>query len=316
MTKLNKALSELQKQFGESIMLLSEDKAIPHPSISTGSPALDDALGIGGFPVGKITEIFGEEASGKSTLALSTVAQAQKSGHNCAFLDAEHVLDLNRVKDLDVKLDKLVFAQPDYGEQALEMVDGIARSGSVKVIVVDSVAALIPKSELEGDMGDSPMASQARLLSQAMRKLVGIINKMDVVLIFVNQLRSNITTYGYGGKVTTGGNALKYYASVRIEMKKKGENTNSEGKLISTDHTIKIRKNKFAPPFKSVTTQIDKHGFNFGAELVDLGLRKKILHRAGAYYKLGEETLGQGKQETADRIKGDEELAQKIMSLA
>lgn len=253
--------------------------------------------------------------SGKSTLALSVIAQAQKRNFNCAFLDAEHVLDLNRVKALGIQLDKLIFAQPDYGEQALEMVDGITRSGTVKVIAVDSVAALIPKSELEGDIGDSPMASQARLMSQAMRKLVGVINKMGVLLIFTNQLRSNITSFGYGGKVTSGGNSLKYYASVRLEMKKRGENTDAEGRLISTDHVIKIRKNKFAPPFKSITTQIDEHGFNFGAELIDLALKKNIIHRAGAYYKMGDKIIGQGKQATINAVHDNEELIKKIMKL-
>jgi recombination protein RecA len=312
MSELKTALAKLQEQFGETLMLLSNDKVVDHPSVPTGSPLLDDALGIGGLPVGKITEIFGEEASGKTTLALSIIAQAQKKGANCAFIDSEHVLDLNRVKKMGVNLDKLIFSQPEYGELALEMVDGITRSGVTKVIVVDSVAALIPKSELEGDIGDAPMASQARMMSQAMRKLAGAVNKMGVVLIFTNQLRSNIVSFGYGGKVTSGGNALKFYASIRLEMKKTQEITHEE-KLIATEHTIKVRKNKFAPPFKVIKTQINEFGFDYASEVLSVAQRKGLITRAGPWYKYRGDNIGQGQEAAKEYLRENTEVCEAIM---
>lgn len=252
--------------------------------------------------------------SGKTTLALSVISQAQKKGHNCAFIDTEHVLDLNRARKIGVDLDRLIFSQPDYGEQALEMVDGLCRTGMVKVIVVDSVAALTPKAEIEGDMGDSPMASQARLMGQAMRKLVAVVNKMDVVLLFTNQVRSKISTFGYGGKVTTGGNSLKFYCSIRLDMAKKQEITEDD-KVIASEHTIKIRKNKFAPPFKIIKTQIGERGFEWGAEILNEALKTGIIHRAGAYYKFNNDTIAQGKAATVREIESDEELANKLIAM-
>lgn len=252
--------------------------------------------------------------SGKTTLALSVIAQAQKKGHNCAFIDTEHVLDLHRAKKIGVDLDRLVFSQPDYGEQALEMVDGLCRTGMIKVIVVDSVAALTPKAEIEGDMGDSPMASQARLMGQAMRKLVAVVNKMDVVLLFTNQVRSKISTFGYGGKVTTGGNSLKFYCSIRLDMRKKKEITEND-KVIASEHTIKIRKNKFAPPFKIIKTQIGERGFEWGAEVLNETLKKGIVHRAGAYYKYEDDTIGQGKAATIREIESNKKLAEKLIAI-
>lgn len=305
------ALANLQKEFDNQIMILSNDKVVPHPSISTGSPLLDKALGIGGFPVGKIIEIFGNTSSGKTTLALSTIAQAQKRGVGCAFIDSEHVLDLNRVKKLGVNLDKLLFSQPDYGEQALEMVEGIVRSGLARVIVIDSVAALTPKAEIEGDMGDAPMASLARLMSQAMRKLVGITNKNDCTLIFTNQVRANIGNYG-GGVVTAGGNALKFYASIRLEMRKI-KDIEKDNLLIASEHTIKVKKNKFAPPFKIIKVQIGQEGFNWGAELLDKAMLDGRVVKAGAWYKLNGESIGQGRLEAIENIQKNKELA---MSLA
>jgi recombination protein RecA len=305
-----KALEALQKEFDNQIMILSNDKVVPHPSISTGSPLLDKSLGIGGFPVGKVVEIFGQTSSGKTTLALSTIAQAQKKGIGCAFIDSEHVLDLNRVKKIGVNLDKLLFSQPDYGEQALEMVEGIIRSGLAKVIVIDSVAALTPKAEIEGDMGDSPMASQARMMSQAMRKLIGITNKNDCTLIFTNQVRANIGMYG-GGVVTSGGNALKFYASIRLEMRKV-KDIEKDNVLIASEHTIKVKKNKFAPPFKIIKVQIGESGFDWGAELLDRAIQEGKIETSGSWLKMGSESLGQGRAEVIKKIQSDENLASKL----
>jgi recombination protein RecA len=297
MTALNNAVSQIEKQFGKgSIMKLGGKEVVQIPAISSGCIALDIISGIGGFPRGRVIEIYGPEGSGKTTLALHAIAEAQKAGGYAAFIDAEHALDPLYAQKLGVNIDELYIAQPDWGEQALEIAEILVRSGGVDIIVVDSVAALVPKAELEGEMGDSHMGLQARLMSQALRKLTAIVSRSKTTFVFLNQLREKIGMFVGNPETTTGGRALKFYSSMRIEVKRVmaiKEGTDIVGGRVR----IKIVKNKMAPPFKEV--EVDLYygkGFSKESDLVELGVLYGILNKTGAWYSYNDNRLGQGKE--------------------
>lgn len=289
------ALGQIEKQFGKgSIMKLGDTQALDVESISTGSIGLDVALGIGGLPMGRIVEIFGPESSGKTTLTLSVIAQAQKAGKTCAFIDAEHALDPIYAAKLGVNVKELLVSQPDNGEQALEICDALVRSGAVEVIIVDSVAALTPKAEIQGDMGDSHVGLQARLMSQALRKLTGQIKSANCLVIFINQIRMKIGSYG-NPETTTGGNALKFYASVRLDIRRAGSVKDGES-IIGSETKVKVVKNKLAPPFRQAEFQIlYGEGISKTGELIELGVQHKLVNKSGAWYSYENEKIGQGK---------------------
>jgi recombination protein RecA len=290
------ALGQIEKQFGKgSIMRLGDNRTMDVETISTGSLALDIALGAGGLPMGRIVEIYGPEASGKTTLTLETIAAAQRQGKTCAFIDAEHALDPIYAKKLGVDIDGLLVSQPDTGEQALEICDALARSGAIDVIVIDSVAALTPKAEIEGEMGDSHMGLQARMLSQAMRKLTGNLKQSNCMCIFINQIRMKIGVMFGNPETTTGGNALKFYASVRLDIRRTGAIKDGD-EVVGNETRIKVVKNKIAAPFKEANTQIlYGQGFNREGELVDLGVKHKLIEKSGAWYSYNGDKIGQGK---------------------
>jgi recombination protein RecA len=297
MTALNNAVSQIEKQFGKgSIMKLGGKEVVQIPAISSGCIALDIISGIGGFPRGRVIEIYGPEGSGKTTLALHAIAEAQKAGGYAAFIDAEHALDPLYAQKLGVNIDELYIAQPDWGEQALEIAEILVRSGGVDIIVVDSVAALVPKAELEGDMGDSHMGLQARLMSQALRKLTAIVARSKTTFVFLNQLREKIGMFVGNPEVTTGGRALKFYASMRIEVKRTmaiKEGTDIVGGRVR----IKIVKNKMAPPFKEV--EVDLYygkGFSKESDIIELAVLYEVINKTGAWYSYNENRLGQGKE--------------------
>ena len=293
---LEAALGQIEKQFGKgSIMKLGETQNLDIESVSTGSLGLDIALGIGGLPMGRIVEIFGPESSGKTTLTLSTIAQAQKEGKTCAFIDAEHALDPIYAAKLGVDVKNLLVSQPDNGEQALEICDALVRSGAVDVVVVDSVAALTPKAEIEGDMGDSHMGLQARLMSQALRKLTGQIKNSNCLVMFINQIRMKIGVMFGNPETTTGGNALKFYASVRLDIRRIGAVKNGD-EIVGNETRVKVVKNKVAPPFRQVEFQIlYGEGISKKGELIDLGVKQKLVGKAGAWFSYEGEKIGQGK---------------------
>jgi recombination protein RecA len=290
------ALGQIEKQFGKgSIMLLGDNRTMDVETISTGSLSLDIALGAGGLPVGRIVEIFGPESSGKTTLTLEVIAAAQRQGKTCAFIDAEHALDPIYARKLGVNIDELLVSQPDTGEQALEICDALARSGAVDVMVIDSVAALTPKAEIEGEMGDSHMGLQARMLSQAMRKLTGNLKQSNCLAIFINQIRMKIGVMFGNPETTTGGNALKFYASVRLDIRRTGAIKDGD-EIIGNETRIKVVKNKIAAPFKEANTQIlYGKGFNRFGELIDLGVKHKFIEKSGAWYAYNGNKIGQGK---------------------
>ena len=295
---LDLAFKQLDKQFGKGALVRLGDKVFePIEVISTGSISIDNALGIGGIPKGRIIEIFGPESSGKTTLTLQIIAQAQREGGVCTFIDAEHALDIKYAKALGVDVDNLLVSQPDFGEQALEIVETVARSGAVDLIVVDSVAALTPKAEIDGDMGETQIGLQARLMSHALRKLAGVMNKMQVTVIFINQIRMKIGTMGYGSpETTTGGNALKFYSSVRIDIRKIATLKQGEQNIGSRTR-VKIVKNKVAPPFAQAEVDIMYgEGIAKSAELVDLGVKLDIIEKSGAWFSYDNQKLGQGKE--------------------
>ncbi|MFC0309569.1 recombinase RecA [Gallibacterium trehalosifermentans] len=290
------ALGQIEKQFGKgSIMRLGDTKTLDVEAISTGSLGLDVALGIGGLPMGRIVEIFGPESSGKTTLTLSVIAQAQKQGKTCAFIDAEHALDPIYAAKLGVDVQSLLVSQPDHGEQALEICDALVRSGAVDVIIIDSVAALTPKAEIEGDMGDSHMGLQARLMSQALRKLTGHIKSANCLVVFINQIRMKIGVMFGSPETTTGGNALKFYASVRLDIRRTG--SISEGdEVIGSETRVKVVKNKVAAPFRQAEFQIlYGEGISKNGELLELGVKHKLINKSGAWYSIQDEKIGQGK---------------------
>ena len=314
---LEMAMSQIEKQFGKgSVMKLGEFKAMEVEAIPTGALSLDMALGIGGVPRGRIIEVFGPESSGKTTLALHIVAEAQKMGGDAAFIDAEHALDPVYAKKLGVDIDNLIVSQPDTGEQALEITESLVRSGALDVIVVDSVAALVPKAEIDGDMGDSHMGLQARLMSQALRKLTGALNKTKTVLIFINQLREKIGVMFGNPETTTGGRALKFYASVRLDIRK-GEQIKSGDTVVGNKVNIKVVKNKVSPPFRTASVDIMYgEGISREGEIVDLASDIDIIDKSGAWYSYNGEKIGQGKENVKIFLKENpvlrDELEQKI----
>lgn len=307
------AMEQIEKQYGRgSIMRMGESsQKFDIQVIPTGILPVDIALGVGGLPRGRIIEIYGPEASGKTTLALSLIAEAQKSGGVAAFIDAEHALDPIWAQTVGVKLDDLLISQPDTGEQALEIAESLIRSGGVDVLVIDSVAALVPRAEIEGEMGDSMMGLHARLMSQALRKLTGVISKSKTVVIFTNQLRQKIGVMFGNPETTTGGLALKFYASVRLDSRKI-ETLKDGDKVIGSRHRIKIVKNKVSSPFRIAEYDVMQDGISKTGAIVDVGVEMGIINKSGAFYRYGEEMLGQGKEATKDYLKENEQLANKI----
>jgi recombination protein RecA len=313
---LDAALSQIERAFGKgSIMKLGASQALEIESISTGSLGLDIALGIGGLPKGRIIEIYGPESSGKTTLALQTLAEAQKGGGICAFVDAEHALDPGYAKKLGVNIDDLLISQPDTGEQALEIADTLVRSGAVSILVVDSVAALTPKAELEGEMGDSLPGLQARLMSQAMRKLTASISKSNTMVIFINQIRMKIGVMFGSPETTTGGNALKFYASVRLDIRRIGA-IKDRDEVVGNQTRVKVVKNKVAPPFKMVEFDIMYgEGISKVGELVDLGVTAGVVEKSGSWFSHNGERIGQGRENAKTFLRNNPEMAANIEKL-
>jgi recombination protein RecA len=311
---LSAALSQIERQFGKgSVMRLGKnDKSMDVEAISTGSLGLDIALGVGGLPRGRVVEIYGPESSGKTTLALHTIAEAQKKGGICAFVDAEHALDVVYARKLGVKVDDLLISQPDAGEQALEIADTLVRSGAIDVVVVDSVAALVPRAELEGEMGDTQPGSQARLMSQALRKLTASISKSRTMVIFINQIRMKIGVMYGSPETTSGGQALKFYASVRLDIRRIGS-IKERDEVVGNQTRVKIAKNKLAPPFKLVEFDIMYgEGISKTGELIDLGVKAGVVEKSGAWFSYDSQRIGQGRENAKQFLKDNPDLAAKI----
>ncbi|WP_151717587.1 recombinase RecA [Gemmobacter serpentinus] len=311
---LESALAQIERQFGKgSIMKLGADNpAMEIEATSTGSLGLDIALGIGGLPKGRIIEIYGPESSGKTTLTLHVVAEEQKKGGVCAFVDAEHALDPAYAKKLGVNLDELLISQPDTGEQALEIVDTLVRSGAVSLVVVDSVAALTPKAEIEGDMGDATVGAQARLMSQAMRKLTASIGRSNCMVIFINQIRMKIGVMFGNPETTTGGHALKFYASVRLDIRRIGA-IKEKDEVVGNSTRVKVVKNKVAPPFKQVEFDIMYgEGISKTGELIDIGVKAGVVEKSGSWYSYGDERIGQGRENAKSFLKANPSVALEI----
>jgi recombination protein RecA len=311
---LSAALSQIERQFGKgSVMKLGKnDRSMDVETISSGSLGLDIALGVGGLPRGRVVEIYGPESSGKTTLALHTVAEAQKKGGICAFIDAEHALDPVYARKLGVNIDELLISQPDTGEQALEICDTLVRSGAVDVLVVDSVAALVPKAELEGEMGDALPGLQARLMSQALRKLTASINKSNTMVIFINQIRMKIGVMYGSPETTTGGNALKFYASVRLDIRRIGA-IKERDEVVGNQTRVKVVKNKLAPPFKQVEFDIMYgEGVSKMGEILDLGVKAGIVEKSGAWFSYDSQRLGQGRENSKAFLKANPDMTAKI----
>lgn len=313
---LNAALSQIEKQFGKNtVMRLGDNTVQAVEAVSTGSLTLDIALGIGGLPKGRIIEIYGPESSGKTTMTLQAIAECQKAGGTCAFIDAEHALDPQYARKLGVDIDNLLVSQPDNGEQALEIADMLVRSGAIDMIVVDSVAALTPRSEIEGEMGDSHMGLQARLMSQALRKITGNAKRSNCMVIFINQIRMKIGVMFGSPETTTGGNALKFYASVRLDIRRVGQVKEGD-EIIGSETKVKVVKNKMAPPFKEALFQIlYGKGVNHLGELVDLAVQQNIVQKAGAWYSYQGDKIGQGKNNTIRHLEEHPELAKGIEAI-
>ncbi len=312
---LDLAISAIEKQFGKgSIMKLGGDQSLYKdiPVVKTGALSLDIALGIGGLPRGRIVEVYGPESSGKTTLALSAIAQAQKAGGAVAFIDAEHALDISYAKKLGVKADEMLISQPDTGEQALEITETLVRSAAIDVLVVDSVAALTPRAEIEGDMGDSHMGLQARLMSQALRKLAGAISRSNTLIIFINQIRMKIGVMFGNPETTTGGNALKFYSSVRLDVRRIGAIKKGE-EVIGNRTSVKVVKNKMAPPFQKVEFDLMYgEGFSEEGDMLDLGVKKNIVDKSGSWYSYSGERLGQGRDASKEFLKTHTDMKEEI----
>lgn len=310
---LSAALGQIEKQFGKgSIMRLGDNQGMDVDTISTGSLTIDIALGIGGLPCGRVVEIYGPESSGKTTLTLQVIAEAQKEGKTCAFVDAEHALDPVYAQALGVNIDELLVSQPDTGEQALEICDMLVRSAAVDVVIIDSVAALTPKAEIEGDMGDSHVGLQARLMSQALRKLTGNIKRSNTLVIFINQIRLKIGVMFGNPETTSGGNALKFYSSVRLDIRRIGAIKDGD-EIVGNETRVKVVKNKVAPPFKQAEFQIMYgKGISKQAELIDLGVKLKMVEKAGAWYSYKGERIGQGKANVVKYLKEHTAMADDI----
>ena len=310
---LDQVLSDIEKQFGKgAVMKLGDNEHREIDVVSSGSLSLDIALGIGGFPKGRIVEIYGPESSGKTTFALHAIAEAQKLGGRAAFIDAEHSLDPQYASKLGVNINDLLLSQPDNGEQALEICEALVRSGAISIIVIDSVAALVPQAEIEGEMGDSHVGLQARLMSQALRKLSGIINKTNTICIFINQLREKVGVMFGNPETTTGGRALKFYASVRLDIRR-AEQIKQGADIIGNKVVIKVVKNKMAPPFKNCTVDIMYgEGVSKEGELVDLASEAKVIDKSGAWYAYNGEKLGQGKENVKELLKQDPKLSAEL----
>jgi len=310
---LESALSQIERTFGKgSIMRLGQNQAVEVEAVSTGSLGLDVALGIGGLPKGRVVEIYGPESSGKTTLALHVIAEAQRAGGTCAFVDAEHALDPGYARKLGVNVDDLLISQPDTGEQALEIADTLVRSGAVDVMVIDSVAALVPRAELEGEMGDQHVGLQARLMSQALRKLTASIAKSNTLLIFINQIRMKIGVMFGNPETTTGGNALKFYASVRLDIRRIGAIKERE-EVVGSQTRVKVVKNKVAPPFKVVEFDIMYgEGISKTGELIDLGVKAGVIEKSGAWFSYQSQRIGQGRENAKQFLKENGEIAKAI----
>ncbi len=311
---LDAALSQIERQFGKgSVMRMGDEGSIPNiETVSTGSLNLDIALGIGGLPKGRVVEIYGPESSGKTTLTLHVIAEMQKAGGTAAFIDAEHALDPVYAGKLGVNIDEMLVSQPDTGEQALEITDMLVRSGAVDIIVIDSVAALTPKAEIEGDMGDSHMGLQARLMSQALRKLTGNIKRSNTLVIFINQIRMKIGVMFGSPETTTGGNALKFYSSVRLDIRRIGAIKKGD-EIVGNETKVKVVKNKVAPPFKLAFFEIlYGEGISHEGELIDLGVEHKLIEKAGAWYSYNGDKIGQGKEKVRVFLKDNPDIAATI----
>lgn len=311
---LELAMKQIQKEYGDgSIMKMGENSHMKVEVVPTGSINLDNALGIKGFPRGRVVEVYGAESSGKTTIALHAIAEAQKAGGVAAFIDAEHALDPKYAKALGVDVEELLISQPDYGEQALEIADMLVRSGAIDIIVVDSVAALVPKVEIDGEMGDQQMGLQARLMSKALRKLTANLNKSKTTMIFINQIREKIGGFGFGPQTTTtGGRALKFYSSIRMEVKRIGSVKQGE-EMIGNETRVKITKNKVAPPFKEASFQIMYgKGISRVGEILDLGIANDIVAKSGAWFSFGDIRLGQGRENVKDRLEKETDLLAEI----
>ena len=313
---LDAALRQIEKLFGRgSVMKLGQKEVIQVETFSTGSLGLDIALGIGGFPKGRIIEVYGPESSGKTTLALHVVANAQKAGGTCAFIDAEHALDPKYAQKLNIDINDLVISQPDTGEQGLDIADTLVRSGAIDVLVVDSVAALVPKAELEGDMGDSHMGLQARLMSQALRKITGSVSKTNCLVIFINQIRQKIGIMFGNPETTTGGQALKFYSSIRLDIRKVGT-IKEKDTILGNETRVKVVKNKLAPPFRTVDFDIlYGEGISKTGELIDLGVAAGIIEKSGAWYSYNGNHIGQGRESTRKYLKDNPSVADELEHL-
>ncbi|OIO68261.1 MAG: recombinase RecA [Zetaproteobacteria bacterium CG1_02_55_237] len=310
---LDSALSQIERQFGKgTVMRLGEQAHVSVDVIPSGSLALDAALGVGGYPRGRVVEIYGPESSGKTTLALHAVAEAQKKGGTCAFIDAEHALDPVYAANLGINVDELLISQPDSGEQALEIVDMLTRSGAVDIIVVDSVAALTPKAEIDGEMGDSHMGLQARLMSQALRKLTGSINRSGTMVLFINQIRMKIGVMFGNPETTTGGNALKFYASVRLDVRRTGSIKKGD-EVLGNETRVKVVKNKVSPPFRQANFSIMYgEGISHAGEVLDMGVEHDLVNKSGAWYAKGNERIGQGRENAIQYLKDHPEMMAEV----
>ncbi|MBU0978486.1 MAG: recombinase RecA [Patescibacteria group bacterium] len=311
---VNIAMQQIEKEYGKgAIMRMGESlkNMAKMPVISTGSLSLNLALGVGGYPKGRVVEIYGPEASGKTTLCLHAIAEVQRKGGTAAFVDVEHALDPVRAQKIGVNLDDMLISQPDYGEQALEIAETLIRSGGVDVLVIDSVAALVPKSEIEGEMGDQQMGKQARLMSQAMRKLTSAISKTSTLVIFTNQIRYKIGVMFGSPETTSGGNALKFYASLRLDIRKIG-NIQEGDKIVGTRHRVKVKKNKVAPPFKQCEFDMDINGISMVGDVIDLAVEHLVIQKAGSFFKYGDEVIAQGRESAKAYLAENPDFMKKI----